>query len=283
MGPATAVNVLRLNPVSVSEKPTLVKLELEEASPEETELVAQLDPRRLPRHVAVIMDGNGRWAGKRRMPRIAGHQAGVESVRSTVETCARLHIPALTLYAFSAENWKRPEQEVSFLMRLLRYFLRAELETLNRNNIRLQAIGRIQDLPVPVQEDLHWSIAATDGNSGMMLTLALNYGARTELADAIRVIAAKVRDGSLQPEQIDEALISSHLYTADLPDPDLLIRTSGEMRISNFLLWQIAYAELWVTNVLWPDFRRPELLRALLDYQKRDRRFGGLNGDAARA
>lgn len=277
------MNVLRLNPVSVSEKPTLVKLELEGASPEETELVVQLDPRRLPRHIAVIMDGNGRWAGKRRMPRIAGHQAGVESVRSTVETCARLHIPALTLYAFSAENWKRPEQEVSFLMRLLRYFLRAELETLNRNNIRLQAIGRIQDLPAPVQEDLHWSIATTSGNSGMMLTLALNYGARTEMTDAIRIIASKVRDGALQPEQIDETLITSHLYTADLPDPDLLIRTSGEMRISNFLLWQIAYAELWVTNVLWPDFRRPELLRALLDYQKRDRRFGGLNGDAARA
>jgi len=269
--------------VSVSEKPTLVKLELEAASPEEADLLAQLDPRRLPRHVAVIMDGNGRWAGKRLMPRVAGHQAGVDSVRNTVETCARLHIPALTLYAFSAENWKRPEQEVSFLMRLLRHFLRAELETLNRNNIRLQAIGRIQNLPLTVQEDLQWCMSSTSGNTGMVLTLALNYGSRLEMVDAVRAIAAKVRDGALQPEQIDEELIGAHLYTAQLPDPDLLIRTSGEMRISNFLLWQIAYAELWVTHVLWPDFRRPELLRALVDYQKRDRRFGGLNGDAARA
>jgi undecaprenyl diphosphate synthase len=269
--------------VSVSEKSTQIKLELDAASPEEMELLAKLDPHRLPRHVAVIMDGNGRWAGKRLMPRVAGHQAGIESVRTTAETCARLHISALTLYAFSAENWKRPEQEVSFLMRLLRHFLHAELQTLNRNNIRLQAIGRLQDLPVPVQEDLDESIASTRGNTGMVLTLALNYGSRLELVDAVRAIAAKVRDGALQPTEIDEALIAGHLYTAQIPDPDLLIRTSGEMRISNFLLWQIAYAELWVTKVLWPDFRRPELLRALVDYQKRDRRFGGLNGDAARA
>jgi len=272
-----------VNAVSVSEKSTLVKFDIEAASPEEADLLAQLDPQRLPGHVAVIMDGNGRWAGKRHLPRVAGHQAGVESVRSTVETCARLHIPALTLYAFSAENWKRPQQEVGFLMRLLRHYLRAELDTLNRNNIRLQSIGRQKDLPATVREDLEWARAATSGNTGMILTLALNYGARAELVDAVRSIVADARQGGLELEQIDEKLIQSRLYTANLPDPDLLIRTSGEMRVSNFLLWQIAYAEFWVTPVLWPDFRRPELLQALVEYQKRDRRFGGLNGDAVRA
>ena len=272
-----------VNAVSVPEKATLVNFEIEAATTEEAELLARLDPRRMPRHVAVIMDGNGRWAGRRHLPRIAGHQAGVEAVRSTVETCARLHIPALTLYAFSAENWKRPRQEVGFLMRLLRHYLRAEIEELNRNNIRLQSIGRQDQLPRTVQDDLGWARQTTGANTGMVLTLALNYGARAELVDVVRSIAADVAANQLDPAGIDEQLIQSRLYTATLPDPDLLIRTSGEMRVSNFLLWQIAYAEFWVTPVLWPDFRRRELLQALVDYQQRDRRFGGLNGDAARA
>ncbi|MHB8733692.1 MAG: isoprenyl transferase [Terriglobales bacterium] len=238
----------------------------------------ELDPQRLPRHIAIIMDGNGRWARERHLPRIAGHQAGVESVREAVETCAQLHIPALTLYAFSAENWKRPKTEVGFLMRLLRRYLRAELQELNENNIRLQAIGREADLPAGVREDLEQARHATQRNTGMVLTLALNYGARTELVDAFSAIVQQARhNGGLAHLKVDEQLIQSHLYTAGLPDPDLLIRTSGEMRVSNFLLWQIAYAEIWVTETLWPDFRRQHLLQALQDFQKRERRFGGLN------
>ena len=254
---------------------------LPDPSTEEAALLAQLDLSRLPRHLAVIMDGNGRWAGRRHLPRIAGHQAGADAVRATTESAARLGIPALTLYAFSAENWRRPRDEVSFLMRLLRRFLRAEIEELNHNNIRLQWIGRREGLPTTVLTDLDEACRATCANTGMVLTLALNYGARHELVDAVRALAAQVAAGTLRPEEIDEALIGRHLYTAGLPDPDLLIRSSGEWRISNFLLWQIAYAEIWITPVLWPDFRRIHLLEALVDFQRRERRFGGLSAPAS--
>ena len=243
----------------------------------EGELERQLDPARLPRHVAVIMDGSGRWAERHFRPRVAGHLAGVEAVRATVETCARLHLPALTLYAFSAENWKRPEAEVKFLMRLLRRYLRSETANLDRQNIRLEAIGRLQELPPAVRADLAQARAATAANTGMVLTLALNYGARDELVDACQALLEEARAaGALDQLQVTEAALARHLYTASLPEPDLLIRTSGELRVSNFLLWQIAYAEIWVTPVLWPDFRGTHLLQALLDYQRRERRFGGL-------
>lgn len=238
-------------------------------------LAREIDPQRLPAHIAIIMDGNGRWAKKRNLPRVAGHRAGIDPVRSSVETCARLGIEALTLYAFSIENWKRPRTEVETLWRLLRYYLKNELPDLMRNNIRFQAIGRIDGLPPQIQRELQETIDATRANTGLRVNLAINYGARAEIVDAVSAIVAKVRSG--QVFEITEQTISAHLYTASLPEPDLLIRTSGEMRISNFLLWQIAYAELYVTDTLWPDFRRADLLRAVLDYQKRDRRFGGLS------
>ena len=237
-----------------------------------------LDRQRLPAHIAIIMDGNGRWAKRRNLPRVAGHRAGIESVRATVETCAELGVQALTLYAFSIENWKRPRPEVDTLWRLLRVFLRRELPDLMRNNIRLGAMGRMDALSPAVRRDLDATIAATAANAGMRLTLAINYSGRAELVDAIKTLVEDARNGDTA--KIDEALVASRLYTAGLPDPDLLIRTSGEMRISNFLLWQIAYAELYVTETLWPDFRRDDLLRAVLDYQKRDRRFGGLGTEA---
>ncbi len=239
-------------------------------------LARAIDAERLPAHIAVIMDGNGRWARRRGMPRIAGHKAGVESVRITVETCARLGVQALTLYAFSVENWKRPRAEVETLWRLLRIYLRSELPVMHRHDIRFTAIGRLDALPSFVRGELESVIAATASNSGMQLNLAINYGGRAELVDAIRALVEDARRGALFNEEIDEAAISARLYTAGMPDPDLLIRTSGEMRVSNFLLWQIAYAELYVTETLWPDFSRGELLRAILDYQKRDRRFGGI-------
>jgi undecaprenyl diphosphate synthase len=223
---------------------------------EEERLLAELDANRLPQHIAVIMDGNGRWAQRRHLPRISGHRAGVQSARTVIETCARLNIPALTLYAFSMENWRRPKAEIDFLMRLLREYLRKELPVIHRNNIRLLVIGRPDQLPEAVRTDVERAMQQTAGNSGMQLAVALNYGGRAEL--------------------VDEEMISQHLYTAGLPDPDLLIRTSGEMRVSNFLLWQIAYAEIYVTETLWPDFTRAQLLEALLDFQKRERRYGGL-------
>ncbi|HWG36283.1 MAG TPA: isoprenyl transferase [Terriglobales bacterium] len=248
-------------------------------------LLRKLDRARLPRHIAVIMDGSGRWAGKRMRPRVSGHLAGVRAVRSTVETCARLAIPALTLYAFSAENWRRPEAEVNFLMRLLRRYLRSETENLRRQNIRLAAIGRTAELPESVQADLTNALTATASCTGMVLTLALNYGARAELVDACQALVNQARlEGRLDQLRISETALGEHLYTARLPEPDLLIRTSGEMRVSNFLLWQIAYAEIWVTPVLWPDFDERELVRALLEYQSRERRFGGLGAhEPARA
>lgn len=240
----------------------------------------QLDPARLPRHIAIIMDGSGRWAARHHRPRVSGHLAGMRSVRDVVETGARLHIPALTLYAFSAENWRRPLAEVNFLMRLLRRYLRSEVEEMNRQNIRLEAIGRLQDLPAAVRDDLDRSRAATAANSGMVLTLALNYSARAELAEACQAILERARQGVRWPEaRVREEDIAAHLWTAQLPELDLLIRTSGEMRISNFLLWQAAYAEFWTTPTLWPDFRGADLIRAIAEYQTRERRFGGLSAE----
>ena len=252
-------------------------------STKEAEVYSKLKPELLPRHIAIIMDGNGRWARRRHLPRIAGHRAGVAAVRSTVETAARIHISALTLYAFSAENWKRPGTEVSFLMRLLQHYLREELPTLMRNDIRLDYIGRIHELPQEVQERMRETHAKTAHNTGMTLTLALNYGARVELVDAFSAIARKAaRNGGLEHLQFDEAMIAQHLYTSHLPELDLVVRTSGEMRLSNFLLWQAAYAEIFVTEKLWPDFRGVDLLNAILEYQKRERRYGGIS-DAASA
>jgi undecaprenyl diphosphate synthase len=253
---------------------------LESTNRGEESLLEQLDKARLPRHIAIIMDGNGRWAQRRHLPRIAGHRAGVASTRQVVESCAKLGIPALTLYAFSMENWRRPRTEIDFLMRLLREYLRKELPEIHRNNIRLLVIGRLDKLSEPVREDLRNGVELTSGNSGMKLTVALNYGGRAELVDAFNTILQHARNNGSNFTRVDEKTISDHLYTAGLPDPDLLIRTSGEMRVSNFLLWQIAYAEIYVTETLWPDFTRERLLEALLEYQKRERRYGGLNGDS---
>lgn len=247
----------------------------------ELEIYSQLEAKRIPNHIALIMDGNGRWARSRHLPRIAGHRSGVKAVRSTVETAARIGVPWLTLYAFSVENWKRrPKTEVSFLMQLLKIYLEQEVPTLNENNIRLGYIGRKHELPEAVQEKMQWAQDATSANTGMSLTLALNYGARTELADAFNsIVSAAAKNGGvehLQRKLIDEETISKHLYTSRLPDPDLVIRTSGEMRLSNFLLWQVAYSEIFVTETLWPDFRGKHLLEAIANFQKRERRFGGL-------
>jgi undecaprenyl diphosphate synthase len=244
----------------------------------ETEAYLRLDPKRLPQHIAIIMDGNGRWARRRHLPRIAGHRAGVESVRSTVETAARIHIPSLTLYAFSEENWKRrPRTEVDFLMTLLCRYLKQEVPTLNKNNIRLEYIGRQHELPVTVQQKMEWARQATAANTGMVLTLALNYSARSELVDAFHsIVQAAARNGGIDHLKIDEEDISRNLYTRYLPDPDLVIRTSGEMRLSNFLLWQLAYAEIYVTPTLWPEFRGVHLISGIEEYQKRERRYGGL-------
>ncbi len=245
---------------------------------EDWKLAESIDSERLPAHVAIIMDGNGRWARQRSLPRVAGHKAGIESVRMVVETCARLGIDCLTLYAFSAENWKRPRGEVETLWRLLRYYLRQELPRLMRNQIRLNVIGRIESLPARAREDLESTVNATSENQGLLVNLALNYGGRAELVDAVNTLIEEARlEGRLDELRLDEDSVSSRLYTAGLPDPDLLIRTSGEMRISNFLLWQIAYAELYVTETYWPDFKRVDLLRAIAEYQKRERRFGGLS------
>jgi undecaprenyl diphosphate synthase len=242
------------------------------------ELANAIDPTRLPAHIAIIMDGNGRWAKRRSLPRVAGHSAGVGPVRSTVETCARMGIGVLTLYAFSVENWKRPRAEVETLWRLLRFYLKKELPELQQNDIRLQAIGRLEALPDAVRRELEAVVEATSRNSGLRVNLAINYSGRAEILDAINSIIETARsEGRLDSLRVDEELFASSLSTASSPDPDLLIRTSGEMRISNFLLWQIAYSELYVTETLWPDFNRAELLKAILDYQKRDRRYGGLS------
>jgi undecaprenyl diphosphate synthase len=238
----------------------------------EESLARQIETDRLPRHVAIIMDGNGRWAGQRHLPRVEGHRAGIDSVRDVVETSARLGLEVLTLYAFSVENWKRPATEISTLMMLLKRYLRLELSTLLRNNIRFKVIGRTDALAPDVMEELLAAERKTSTNTGMLFNIALNYGGRTEIVDAARRAMAS----GLEPQDLDEDRFASFLYTAGQPDPDLLIRTSGEMRVSNFLLWQIAYAEIWVTDTLWPDFRCRHLLEGVLAYQKRDRRFGGI-------
>ena len=247
---------------------------------EEAFLWERLDLARLPRHIAVIMDGNGRWAQKRHLPRIAGHRSGTQSARTTIETCARLKIEALTLYAFSVENWRRPKTEIDFLMALLREYLRKEMPLLQKNQIRMRFLGRIDELPAGVQNDVREAMEKTAGNKGMVLCVALNYGGRAEIVDAMNAILSESNGHGTQGKVTEEQL-SRHLYTGGLPDPDLLVRTSGEMRVSNFLLWQIAYAEIFVTETLWPDFNRARLLEALLEYQKRERRYGGIREDAA--
>ncbi|MDE3154152.1 MAG: isoprenyl transferase [Acidobacteriota bacterium] len=239
-------------------------------------LVRQLNPDLLPAHVAIIMDGNGRWAAKRHLPRVEGHRAGIDAVRDTVETSARLGLQVLTLWAFSVDNWKRPRSEVNTLMRLLKRYLRLELATLMTNNIRFRVIGRPDELAPDVRRELQAAEAETAGNTGMEFNIALNYGGRAEIVDAVRRVLA----AGLPPEELDEERFSRYLYTAGQPDPDLLIRTSGEMRLSNFLLWQIAYSEIWVTDTLWPDFRCRHLLDAILAFQKRDRRYGGIKTPA---
>ena len=239
-------------------------------------LARQVNFERLPAHVAVIMDGNGRWAAQRHLPRVEGHRAGIDSVRDIVETSARLGIQVLTLYAFSVENWKRPVTEVSTLMSLLKRYLRLELNTLLRNNIRFQVIGLKEALAPDIRRELAAAEEKTAGNAGMLFNIALNYGGRAEIVEAVRRLLA----AGVKPDDVDEQRFSEYLYTAGQPDPDLLIRTSGEMRISNFLLWQIAYAEIWVTDTLWPDFRKRDLFEAILAYQKRDRRYGGINQPA---
>jgi undecaprenyl diphosphate synthase len=307
---------------------------------EESRLLEKLDLSRLPRHIAIIMDGNGRWAQKRHLPRVAGHRTGTQSARIAIETCARLHIEALTLYAFSVENWRRPKTEIEFLMQLLREYIRKEMPLLQRNNIRMRFLGRTDELPEAVQKDTREATEATSKNTGMVLCIALNYGGRAEIVDAVNAVLAS-RNGhrpggpvaqgeypspaavhavssgrtldrptcestsdvnaSFRAESSERGIslsgrraghetgpiteddLARHLYTADLPDPDLLIRTSGEMRVSNFLLWQIAYAEIFVTETLWPDFNRARLLESLLDFQKRERRYGAIQPPASAA
>ncbi len=230
----------------------------------------------LPNHVAIIMDGNGRWAKQRFLPRMAGHRKGIESARVLVRTASELGIRYLTLYAFSVENWNRPKVEVGTLMKYLVRYLKTETKELQRNTVRLEAIGQIERLPQPVQEQLERTREALSQNDGLTLVLALSYGGRTEIVDAVRAVAMQVKKGLLEPEAIDESTVAQHLYTRDIPDPDLLIRTSGELRVSNFLLWQISYAEFVMTPTLWPDFREPQLYAALEDYANRHRRFGGV-------
>ncbi len=245
-------------------------------TPEEAQLLAKVDLARLPRHVAVIMDGNGRWAQRKHLPRAAGHRSGTQTARSTIETCARLKIEALTLYAFSVENWRRPKTETDFLMQLLREYLRQEMPLIQRNNIRMRFLGRSSELPAGVQHDMREAVEKTAKNSGMVLCLALNYGGRAEIVDALNAILAQ-RNAERLRAPITEDDVSQHLYTTGLPDPDLLIRSSGEMRVSNFLLWQIAYAEIFVTETLWPDFNRARLLESFVEFQKRERRYGGIH------
>jgi undecaprenyl diphosphate synthase len=248
-----------------------------ELPPDELAVYRRLDPTRLPRHVAIIMDGNGRWAGKRSLKRFLGHQQGAESVQYVVETASRVALPWLTLYAFSLENnLRRPKLEVSFLMRLLRTYLTNNVQRMNDNNVRIQYIGRTHELEPEVRERMEWAADATKHNTGTVLTLALNYGARSEIVDAFRALYNEIQRKELRLEDLTEQDIQRHLYTAHMPDPDLLIRTSGEMRISNYLLWQIAYAEIFVTDRLWPDFRGIHMLEAIEDYQRRERRYGGL-------
>ena len=235
-----------------------------------------IDVSKLPGHVAIIMDGNGRWAEKRLMNRIKGHQAGAETVRRIVKTCREIGIPILTLYAFSTENWQRPKIEVATLMSLLKKFLDSERKEMIENNIRLNAIGQLENLPEDVRIALKRTMDLTEKNEGMILNLALSYGGRAEIVNMVKAIAGKARDGKMDPDSITPEIVTDHLYTRDMPDPDLLIRTSGEMRISNFLLWQIAYTEIFITDTLWPDFGKDEFIKILIDFQRRERRFGNV-------
>ena len=251
---------------------------IHELPQEELAIYRRLDPARLPKHVAIIMDGNGRWAGKRSLKRFLGHQQGAESVQYVVETASRIDLPWLTLYAFSLENnLRRPKTEVSFLMRLLRAYLTNNVQRMNDNNVRIQYIGRTDELPNEVKERMQWAAEATQRNTGTVLTLALNYGSRSELVDAFKRLHAEIQQKHIRLDDLTEQDIQRHLYTAHMPDPDLLIRTSGEMRISNYLLWQIAYTEIFVTDRFWPDFRGVHMLEAIEDFQRRERRYGGLN------
>jgi undecaprenyl diphosphate synthase len=233
----------------------------------------------LPRHIAIIMDGNGRWARRRGLPRVAGHRAGIKAVRDIVRTCTDLGVSHLTLYTFSVENWKRPAAEVNALMRFLRQTLRKETEELDSGNVSLGVIGRTEDLPSAVRAEIERAEDHLRKNDGLVLTLALSYAGRAEIVDAVRRLIGRIRNGTLTDTEVDEDLLASFLYTADLPDPDLLIRTSGDMRISNFLLWQLAYSELWFTETLWPDFRRGDLYEAVMSYQERERRFGRVTAE----
>jgi undecaprenyl diphosphate synthase len=252
-------------------------LRIDELTAEERAVYATLKPERLPQHVAIIMDGNGRWAGRRSLKRFLGHQQGAKSVQLVTETASRIGLPWLTLYAFSLENnLRRPRAEVNFLMRLLRTYLENNVQRMMDNNVRIRYIGRTHELPPEVQDKMRWAEEITSANTGTTLTLALNYGGRSELVDAFRSLAAEMKSRQLTPDRITEEDIHRHLYTAHMPDPDLLIRTSGEMRISNYLLWQIAYTEIYVTERLWPDFRGINLLEAIADFQRRERRYGGL-------
>ena len=253
-------------------------MELDDFAPpgsHEADLLKLIDGKRLPKHIAVIMDGNGRWAGMRKLPRVAGHRAGIESVRNIVESSAKLGLEVLTLYAFSVENWKRPRSEVRTLMNLLKEYVRMELNNVHKNNIRFQAIGRIQELEESVRNELRRAMHTTKDNTGMLLNVALNYSGRAEIVDTFNRMFREVKQNG-HKDPVSEELISQFLYTSGIPDPDLLIRTSGEMRISNFLLWQIAYSEIYITPTFWPDFRRKHLLEAILEYQRRDRRYGGI-------
>lgn len=250
--------------------------EVIKANSVEAELLAAIDFARLPNHVAVIMDGNGRWAKQRGKPRVFGHRAGVESVRTLLDTSARIGLKALTLYAFSTENWKRPADEVGALMQMLIRYLRSELKEVHNQNIRFQAIGKIDGLPADVQREVSVAMEKTQNNTGTILSIALNYGGRAEIVEACRKAAQKFLENGNSFEDLDEADIEENLYTSNLPEVDLLIRTSGEMRISNFLLWQLAYSEIYVTETLFPDFRRKDIFEAILDFQKRERRFGGI-------
>ena len=238
------------------------------------DLLMKIDKDNLPRHIAVVMDGNGRWAQQHLLPRNAGHRAGVTAVDAVVTAARKLGVSCLTLYALSTENWSRPQREIGALMQILRIYLRRELKRMARENIRFNTIGRMEDLPRAVRSLLAQTIAETKANDGMVFTLALSYGSRQEIVDAVQRIARAVRSGTLQPEEVSAAIFAHFLYTAGLPDPDLLIRTGGELRLSNFLLWQASYAELYFTELLWPDFRGNDLLRAIIDYQQRERRFG---------
>ena len=256
-------------------------LRVHELSPDERAIYATLNSERLPEHVAIIMDGNGRWAGHRSLKRFLGHQQGAKSVQLVTETASRIGLPWLTLYAFSLENnLRRPKAEVNFLMRLLKSYLEGNVQRMMDNNVRMRYIGRTHELPSEVQDKMQWASETTAHNTGTTLTLALNYGGRSEMVDAFRCLAREIAEKKISPDRIGEEDIHRYLYTAHMPDPDLLIRTSGETRISNFLLWQIAYTEIFVTDRLWPDFRGIHLLEAIADFQRRERRFGGLSDPA---